>query len=190
MRRLALLIIPFFSIGTVSIAQQVVYSPTDPKPFPSILTQAVIAAEDPSFQSRGLWRSPITAQVVRLLEPSKQTNHLDQLIDAIGLDWKYSHTQILALYLNNAYFGRGCYGAPAAAMALFDKSIMEIDLSEAVTVASLLRRPAGGYGDDVYMQAAANQVASQMLEMGMINAEQQQQVIKEVSNRNMTLSGC
>src|SRR4029077_17452222 len=49
--------------------------------------------------------------------------------------------QILALYLDRAYFGAGAYGVDAAAKRYFGKSAKEVSLSEAAMLAGLIRAP-------------------------------------------------
>ena len=171
-------------------AEQTSYRPTDIVSFPPILIDAVTAAEDPDYWDDQLWQSPITAQVVRLQQSTKGNDHLNMIISGLRLDWEFSRSQLMALYLNSAYFGRGCYGAKAAAMKLFDKDVLDINTTEAIMLASLLRRPAGGYTDDAYMRSSAQRITTEMVEMGMIDTVQAAHAITEIQRRNMPLRGC
>ena len=49
--------------------------------------------------------------------------------------------QILALYLNEIYLGRGSYGVAAAALKYFDKSLNQLDLQEMAYLAALPKAP-------------------------------------------------
>ncbi len=54
-----------------------------------------------------------------------------------------SKDEILADYLNSAYFGRGSYGIQAAAQAYFGKDVTDLTTSEGALLAGLLQAPAG-----------------------------------------------
>jgi membrane peptidoglycan carboxypeptidase len=60
---------------------------------------------------------------------------------AIGLENKLSKKEILAGYLNIAYFGAGSYGVEIASRRYFSKSANELTLSEAATLAGLVQNP-------------------------------------------------
>ena len=53
----------------------------------------------------------------------------------------FSKDQILALYLNEIYLGRGSYGVAAAALNYFDKSLGQLELSEIAYLAALPKAP-------------------------------------------------
>ena len=52
-----------------------------------------------------------------------------------------SKNEILARYLNTAYFGDGAYGADSAAQRYFGKNATELSLSEAAMLAGLIKAP-------------------------------------------------
>src|SRR6185437_10500248 len=60
---------------------------------------------------------------------------------ASWLEWKLSKNEILAQYLNAAYFGYGAYGADAAAQRYFSKHAGDLSLTEAAMLAGLVRAP-------------------------------------------------
>ena len=60
---------------------------------------------------------------------------------AFQLEANRSKRDILALYLNDVYFGRGAYGIEAAARAYFGISAANLDLAHAAYLAGLLQRP-------------------------------------------------
>jgi membrane peptidoglycan carboxypeptidase len=60
---------------------------------------------------------------------------------AIALEKRYTKDDILARYLNIAYFGAGAYGVEAAARRYFDTSAAELTPVEAATLAGIVKQP-------------------------------------------------
>ena len=82
--------------------------------------------------------STITQQVVRnlLFSPEERAQRsirrkLREWILAWKLTQRFSKDEILALYLNQTFYGGMAYGVEAAAQTFFAKSISELDLAEA-----------------------------------------------------------
>lgn len=137
---------------------------------PQHCIQAVISTEDANFYShpgvdvvgiaRALWinlrggevlagGSTITQQVARnlLLDPQQRAERslrrkLRESILAIRLQNAYSKEDILALYLNQSYFGNLAYGIEGAARAYFGKSAQELSLAECALLTGLMQSPA------------------------------------------------
>lgn len=129
------------------------------------LPLAVIAIEDRRFKSHfgidpvGLARamatnllsgrlmqggSTLTQQLAKnlFLEPERTLERkVQEVILAIWLESRFSKDEILELYLNRVYFGSGAYGVDAAARRYFNKSARDVSLSEAATLAGLLKAP-------------------------------------------------
>jgi 1A family penicillin-binding protein len=132
---------------------------------PQPLTDAVIAIEDRRFHDhhgvdpRGILRalarafgagrlregaSTITQQLARLTYLSQEktlTRKVQEAMLAIWLEKRLSKQEILARYMNAAYFGAGAVGADAAARRYFGKPAAELTLAEAAMLAGLLRAP-------------------------------------------------
>jgi penicillin-binding protein 1A len=132
---------------------------------PSNLVQAVVAIEDRRFfdhggiDPRGLlratWRnlsghrgteggSTITQQLARLTYLSHDRTlrrKVPEAMLALWLESRLSKQEILARYLNAAYFGAGAFGADAAAKRYFDKKAADLDVGEAAMLAGLIRAP-------------------------------------------------
>jgi len=153
---------------------------------PSALQQATIATEDASFYSnpgvdvigilRALWinatggevlagGSTITQQVARnmLLDPQERaqrtiTRKLRESILAWRLSRAYSKDDILALYLNQTYYGHLAYGVEAAAQTYFGKSAGSLDLAESALLAGLPQSPSV-YDPLLYPDAAKTRQA-------------------------------
>lgn len=137
---------------------------------PLNLRNATIAVEDANFYSnagvdfigifRALWinlrggetlagGSTITQQVARLLlldaDERAQRTLLRKVRESL-LAWqiarRYAKDDVLALYLNESYYGNLAYGVEAAARAYFNKSAKELSLAECALLAGLPQSPA------------------------------------------------
>ncbi|MDW8299534.1 MAG: penicillin-binding protein 1C [Anaerolineae bacterium] len=137
---------------------------------PQSLVQATIATEDRYFYQsigidlggiiRALWinlqggevrvgGSTITQQVVRnlLFDPQQRAERslrrkLREMILAIQLTARYSKSEILALYLNQTYYGNLAYGVQSAAEVYFNKDVSQLTLAESALLAGLPQAPA------------------------------------------------
>lgn len=131
------------------------------------LQDAVVATEDRDFYShpgvstRGILRamftnvrsgrlaqggSTITQQYVRnaFASVGKERTILRKLREAalsVKLERRFSKSKILEFYLNTVYFGRGAYGAEAAARAYFKKSARDLTITESAYLAGVIRSP-------------------------------------------------
>ncbi len=169
---------------------------------PPFCQQAVIAVEDANFYAhpgvdlagvaRALWinlrggevlagGSTITQQVARnlLLDPQQRGERslrrkLREMVLALQLQAAYSKDDILALYLNQSYFGNLAYGIEAAASAYFGKPAAALSLAECALLAGLLQSPAA-YDPLAHLQAARDRqavVLGLMVTTGAITQEQ------------------
>ena len=66
---------------------------------------------------------------------------VDEAILAVELEKKRTKDEILFDYLNISYFGSGAYGIGAASEIYFDKPISAVNISEAATLAGLVKAP-------------------------------------------------
>ncbi|MFB5926551.1 PBP1A family penicillin-binding protein [Latilactobacillus sakei] len=130
------------------------------------IQNAVISTEDrsfytnPGFSVKGLARaavnlvihhgqitgggSTLTQQLAKNAKLSqKQTfsRKFEELFLAVQITKTYSKKDILAMYLNNAYFGNGVWGVQDASRRYFGKNASELDASEAAVIAAMLRSP-------------------------------------------------
>src|SRR6185369_2199127 len=88
--------------------------------------------------------STITQQVVKtmLLSPERTMRRkVQEIILARQLTQKLSKEEVLALYLNQIYYGHGRYGCEEAARYFFGKSVRDINLAEAALLAGLPQSP-------------------------------------------------
>ena len=88
--------------------------------------------------------STITQQVAKnfLLSNEVSLNRkIKEAILAFRIERALSKQRILELYLNQIYLGSGAYGVAAASLEYFDKSIKDLDYSEAALLAALPKAP-------------------------------------------------
>lgn len=94
-----------------------------------------------SFSQGG---STISQQLVKNTQLSNEKTIKRKLkeIKLTGeLEKNYTKDEILELYLNNIYFGNGCYGIENASNHYFGKSASELTLSESALLASSINAP-------------------------------------------------
>ncbi|MBA8667648.1 PBP1A family penicillin-binding protein [Holosporaceae bacterium 'Namur'] len=132
---------------------------------PKTLIQAVVAIEDRRFFDHGgvdIWGiiraiyrnkkagkvvqggSTITQQLAKIafLTPEKTFKRkIQEALIAIKLEKKYSKKEIMRLYLNRVYLGKGNFGVDAAAKFYFGKYIEKVSLYEAAILAGMLKAP-------------------------------------------------
>jgi len=134
---------------------------------PKELRDATIATEDVHFYTnpgvdiagiiRAVWinlrggetlagGSTITQQVARNLLLNSQERSIKRKIRESYLAWRisrrYTKDEILALYLNQMYYGGLAYGVEAASQTYFGKSVSELDLAESAMLAGMPQAPA------------------------------------------------
>jgi penicillin-binding protein 1A len=91
--------------------------------------------------------STITMQLARNIFPeqiSREKNLLRKLKEAKvarAIEDKYSKDKILELYLNQINLGSGAYGVETASQRYFGKSVKDLNVAEAATLAALPKAP-------------------------------------------------
>lgn len=64
-----------------------------------------------------------------------------ELLLAIWLEYKFTKSEIMMMYLNRVYFGAGTYGIDAASRKYFNKSATKLSVFESAILAGLLKAP-------------------------------------------------
>jgi penicillin-binding protein 1A len=142
-----------------------VTQPVQPGDIPQVMKDAVIAAEDRRFYRHGgidvrgtmraMWAdlrnartvqggSTITQQYVKNAYVGTERSVSRKIREAIlasQLDRQMPKEEILFHYLDQVYFGEGAYGIGAAAQTYFNKSIRDVTISEAATLAGIIPAP-------------------------------------------------
>jgi penicillin-binding protein 1A len=120
--------------------------------------------------------STITQQVVKNFLLTSERSIPRKIKEAI-LSYRISKSmtkdQVLELYLNQMYLGKGAYGVAAAASVYFDKSIDELNVAESAFIAALPKAPSSINPDKNYERSVArrNYVINRMAEDGYITEE-------------------
>lgn len=88
--------------------------------------------------------STITQQLIKLshLNADKTISRkLEEAVLAYQMEQQFSKDQILEMYLNYVYFGRGYYGVEAAALGYFGVHASELSSAQAAALAGILKSP-------------------------------------------------
>ena len=126
--------------------------------------------------SRVQGASTITQQLARtsfLTLDKTYSRKIQEVILAGRIERTFSKDRILELYLNKVYFGDGLYGVEAAARGYFAKHAADLTLSEAATLAGLVKSPSS-YAPTVSRQRATarrNLVLTEMEKAGFIDRQ-------------------
>jgi len=175
------------------------------KEIPKQLTSAFLAAEDQQFYehpginparilSAALANlkaghtvqggSTITQQVAKnflLSSERSYTRKIREAILAYRIEQAFSKDDILYLYLNQIYLGRGSYGVASAAWRYFHKPLNKLSLAECATLAGLPKAP-GKYAPHINPHKAKqrrNTVLRLMLSSGMAKKQVVNRAMKE-----------
>ena len=128
--------------------------------------------------------STITQQVAKnfLLTNEVSLNRkIKEAILAFRIERALSKERILELYLNQIYLGSGAYGVAAASLEYFDKSIKELNYTEAALLAALPKAPSkyNPYRDINLAKFRRNLVLKNLYDNGFINFENYQTFSKQ-----------
>jgi penicillin-binding protein 1A len=132
---------------------------------PQHVVQAFVAAEDrrffihPGIDYRGVLRalssllltgeisgggSTLTQQLARSYFLSLEQSFVRKLREAFlayQIEREFSKEQIMAFFLNKMFFGQRAYGVAAASQVYFNKTLSDISIAEAATLAGVLPAP-------------------------------------------------
>jgi penicillin-binding protein 1A len=126
--------------------------------------------------------STITQQLAKnlFLKPERTySRKAQELVLALWLETKFSKDEILQLYLNRVYYGSGATGIEKAAEVFYHKTAVELTLTEAATLAGVLKAPSN-YSPITHPEAAAARaslVINAMVDSDFINQGEADQAI-------------
>jgi len=151
------------SVGSFALQRRILLTYEQ---IPPILRDAILAAEDQHFfQHWGVdlprvvqaaWRDLIRGHIAEgastltmqlagtlFLDRSDRSFHrkVEETLLAIQIERRYTKQQIFAMYCNQIYLGHGEYGMEAASEFYFGKPVAQLQLSEAATLAGIIRGP-------------------------------------------------
>ena len=174
---------------------------------PAVVINAFLSAEDKNFFShpgvdaKGVIRafknnvfnllnskrlqgaSTITQQVAKNFLLSNEVSidrKIKEAILAFRIERVLSKQRILELYLNQIYLGEGSYGIASASLRYFDKSINELNYSEAALLAALPKAPSkyNPYKNKKLAKYRRNLVVKNLFENSYIDENQYNEIIK------------
>ena len=173
---------------------------------PEVVKQAFIALEDARFYShpgvdwRGTFRavwllattdegrvpggSTITQQVAKMFFLSPEYSYVRkfrEMLLALKMERELGKDEILGLYLNKSFFGNRAYGIVAAAEFYYGKTLDELSLAEAATLASIPKFPSSGNPviNPERAMVRRNYALLRMRELGFIDADAYQAAVAE-----------
>jgi len=172
---------------------------------PIHVVQAFIAAEDRRFFAhpgvdyqgtlRALLRlarygkisgggSTLTQQLARdyfLTREQTFARKLKEAFLAYKIEQAFSKEQIMALFLNKMFFGQRAYGVAAAAQVYFNKSLDELSVGEAATLAGVLPAPSdyNPVRNPIAAEARRAYVLGRMLDLDYIDEAAYEQGVAE-----------
>ena len=128
--------------------------------------------------------STITQQVAKnfLLTNEVSLNRkIKEAILAFRIERALTKERILELYLNQIYLGSGAYGVAAASLEYFDKSIRDLNYSEAALLAALPKAPSryNPYKDLEVAKFRRNLVLKNLLENNYLTLEWYEKLTNE-----------
>src|SRR5215475_14921832 len=122
-----------------------------------------------------------TARNVFLTLDKSYRRKLQETFVTYGMEHEFSKEEILGLYLNVIFLGQRAYGVTAAAETYFGKSLDDLTVAEAATIAGLPKAPSQ-YNPIVNPQLATarrSYVLRRMLDVGFIDAATAEAANKE-----------
>ncbi len=135
----------------------------------------------------GSFKEGASTLTQQLIKNSHLTNEktimrkVNEAILALQLENKYDKNEILEMYLNFVYFGRGAYGIQAAAKSYFGIDAKNLTCSQSAVLIGVLKAPSK-YAPHINMEKAVsrrNTVLKQMEKYGFISMDEYNQYIQE-----------
>lgn len=128
--------------------------------------------------------STITQQVARALLLSSEKTYsrkIKEILLAHKMEDNLTKEEILYLYLNQIYFGKGAYGVVAAADTYFRKPVQQLTLAEMAILAGLPQAPSSYSPTDHPKEAKSRQryVLERMATVGFITADEKKKALEE-----------
>jgi penicillin-binding protein 1A len=172
---------------------------------PPFLIKALIATEDRAFYHHwgiDLWgnlraivtdvfslhakegASTITQQLARNLylnQDKTVIRKLREAVTAIQIERTHTKNEIIEMYLNVTYFGRGTYGIEAASQAYFGKDVNKLTPAQCAYLVGILKGPENYDPDDDYDNAInrRNTVIDNTVNAGFITLEEATKIKKD-----------
>jgi len=128
--------------------------------------------------------STITQQLAKRLftkGEKKLTRKILEVILAMQIEKKFSKEEILEMYFNQIYLGKGCYGVSSAANLFFNKKVKYLSVAESSILAALPSAPEK-YSpiDDAHAAYAKNRdILNRMVDENYLTKEKSDKIYSE-----------
>ena len=121
--------------------------------------------------------STLSQQLARNLFLNREVSiarKIKEAITAVKIEQTYTKKEILELYCNTVYFGKGAYGIQVASELYFKKSPLQLSTAECAYLIALLKGPENYSAIGNYEKALnrRNLVLSMMADMGYLEEDQ------------------
>lgn len=128
--------------------------------------------------------STITQQLAKLTHLSAEKTirrKLEEINLAFQIEKVYNKDEILSMYLNTVYFGRGAYGIQAAAQAYFGADAKDLTLNQSASLAAIIKAPSiyAPHISPSNNRSRRQYILSVMAENGFISQEEKQAALDE-----------
>ncbi len=164
---------------------------------PPLYLKALLSAEDAEFFShhgvslKGMLRaasqilksgeiqsggSTITQQLARdffLTRDQKFTRKINEILLSIQIERRFTKEEILELFNNKMFFGKGAYGIQSAAMIYYGKDITQLSAAEYASIVGTLAAPSklNPLANPKRSIARRNWILGRMFELGHLDKE-------------------
>ena len=130
--------------------------------------------------------STITMQLARNVSFTLERRFLrkfKEMLLALKIERELSKDDILELYINLVPFGKRAYGAQAAALTYYGKSLNELNLAQLAMLAGIPQRPEAGnpINGPTWAVRRRNVVLGRMLDQGSITPTQYREAKRQPS---------
>ena len=189
-------------------------APSDQGRIPGMVAEALLATEDSRYRSdaaidpqgtvRAIWglvtRNPneggatIEVQLAKMLYTPRQSDPValvEQTAIAFKLEHDFTKTQILAMYLDAAYFGDGAYGVTQAARHYFGVEPDQLSWGQAALLAGLVQAPSR-YDPHGHLHAALTRrdhVLARLVAVGTLTKSQTKKIETDPLNPVVSFYG-
>ena len=103
-----------------------------------MIKQTILRREEPRADDLSELPPERAAKIAKI---RKYTRKMKEIVLSVLVENELTKAEILSIYLNHIYLGRGAYGVGAAAEAYFGKDVENLTVAEAAMLAGLVASP-------------------------------------------------
>ncbi len=116
----------------------------------------------------------------------KATRKFREFISSVQIEKNFTKKEILEMYLNTIFFGRGAYGISAAAAVFFDKNVEALSVGEGAMLIAILNGP--NYYDPIRHPSRAYSRRDLVLTLMVNEGRLSQQQAEKIKTEPLTFS--